>query len=163
MQFDIETFTYDEDWLRSMAQIEASCDEIGAGVDGVALGALIEHPADYSRVVAAQMLVLRVWQAWVSEWTLGVGTQSAQLKGRQLLLERLKTAESSLQKRLLSIVDEKYGQAQDEWQLTEVHQQAIRQTIESVLTPDDWNEIAKSACDRIHTQVIAHQTEALSA
>lgn len=86
MQFDLQSFTYDEEWLRSAAQIEDACDEIGASVSGVAIGSLLENPADYSRVIAAQMIVIRIWKLWVSEWSLGIGTKSAQMKGRQLLL-----------------------------------------------------------------------------
>lgn len=163
MQFDLETFTYDEDWLRSVAQIEEGCDSIGAGVNGAALGALIENPADYSRVIAAKMLVLQVWQDWVSEWALGIGTEAAYLKGRELLLERLETANQSVQDCLLKVVDEKHTHSHQEWRLTDVTQRTIRQLIKGVLTPEDWDAIASSACDLIHTQIITHPTEALSA
>lgn len=163
MQFDLESFTYDEEWLRSVARIEADCDDISAGVTGVALGRLLENPAGYSRMVAAQMLVLRVWKNWVSEWSLGIGTKAAQLEGRQLLLERLKAVEPSVQERLLAIADEKQRQPQGDWQLTADNEQIIRQVIGKALTDDDWNAIASMACARIRTQVIRHPAEALSA
>jgi len=163
MQFDLDSFTYDEEWLRSVAQIEDAYDDVSVGVSGAALGSLLENPADYSRVIAAQMLVIRVWKDWVREWSLGIGTESAQRKGRQLLLERLKTADADIQEQLLSLADEKHAQPQGEWQLTEAHQRTIRQAIESVFTKEDWSVIADSASNRIHDQVIIHPVEALSA
>ena len=133
------------------------------GVSGTALGSLLENPADYSRVIAAQMLVIRVWKDWVREWSLVIGTESAQRKGRQLLLERLKTADADIQEQLLSLADEKHARPQGEWQLTEAHQRTIRQAIEAVFTKEDWSVIADSARNRIHDQVIIHPVEALSA
>ena len=122
-------------------RLKIAYDDVSVGASGAALGSLLENPADYSRVIAAQMIVIRVWKDWVREWSLGIGTESAQRKGRQLLLERLKTVDADTQEQLLSLADEKYAQPQGEWQLTEAHQRTIRQAIESVFTKEDWSAI----------------------
>lgn len=87
------------------------------------------------------MIVIRVWKEWVREWSLGIGTESAQREGRRLLLERLKTPTADIQAQLLSLAAEKYAQPQGEWHLTDGHQQTIRQIIEAVFTQKDWAAI----------------------
>ena len=79
------------------------------------------------------------------------------------MTEHLKAATADIQKKLLQLADEKYAQPQGEWQLTDAHQQTIRQIIEAVFTQEDWDVIAASASDHIHAQVMVHPVEALSA
>jgi hypothetical protein len=82
MQFDWETFTYDEEWLREAVrqEDEAGCD-IAAGYDwGAHLGDVMANPEGYSHVTMLRSMVVQAWNRLVTEWDLGIGQEAAETK-----------------------------------------------------------------------------------
>lgn len=157
MQFDWETFTYDEEWLREAVrqEEEAGCD-IVAGYDwGAHLGEVMANPEGYSHFMMLRAMVTQAWKRLVAEWDLGIGREAAEAKGQELIFERLRRLQPAIQEKLMALLEAKLSEPQGEWEMTESVHAEIRAVLSQVLTQEDWSAIAASASDRIRHQVLA--------
>ncbi|MFZ4677307.1 MAG: hypothetical protein ACOYM4_16725 [Nodosilinea sp.] len=156
MNFDWETFTYDEDWLREAVRLEEEADcDVSAGYDwGTHLGAMMTNPEGYGHFTQVRSMVIQAWQQLVTEWNLGIGAEAAEAKGQALLLERLHQPKAEVQERLLALLEAKLSKPQGGWEMTEAVHAEIRVVFRKVLTQEDWQAIAASAGDRIYAQVL---------
>lgn len=164
MQFDWETFTYDEEWLREVVrqEEEAGCD-IAAGYDwGAHLGDVMANPEGYSHVTMLRSMVVQAWKRLVTEWDLGIGQEAAETTGQELILERLRHPQPAIQERLIALLEAKLSKPQGEWEMTEAVHAEIRAVLSQVLTQEDWSTIAASASDRIRHQVLAQDLAAVA-
>ena len=68
MNFDWETFTYDEDWLREAVRLEEEADcDVSAGYDwGTHLGAMMTNPEGYGHFTQLRSMVIQAWQQLVT-------------------------------------------------------------------------------------------------
>lgn len=164
MQFDWETFTYDEEWLREAVrqEEEAGCD-IAAGYDwGAQLGNVMANPEGYSHFVMLRSMVMQAWKHLVAEWDLGIGQEAAETKGQELIFERLRHPQPAIQERLIALLEAKLSKPQGAWEMTEAVHAEIRAVLSQVLTQEDWSAIAASASDRIRHQVLAQDLAAVA-
>ncbi|MEM1279747.1 MAG: hypothetical protein AAGG53_06905 [Cyanobacteria bacterium P01_H01_bin.152] len=164
MQFDWETFTYDEEWLREAVrqEEEAGCD-IAAGNDwGAHLGNVMANPKGYSHFTMLRSMVTQGWKRLVAEWDLGVSREAAEAKGQELIFERLRDPQPAIQEKLIALLEAKLSRPQGEWEMTEAVHAEIRSVLSQVLTQEDWNAIAASASDRIRHQVLAQDLAAVA-
>ncbi|MBD1930117.1 hypothetical protein H6F74_28430 [Trichocoleus sp. FACHB-90] len=155
MEFNWESFTYDEGWLREAVRLEdeADCD-IEAGFDwGASLGALIAHPEAYSRLVRLRSMVMRSFGELLAEWNLGVGTYAATVCGRKLLMERLLHPAPEVQQQLLAMLEEDlaiFAGGSDSL----LDRSRLRELLRGVLTQQDWELIAAIAGDCVRERVM---------
>jgi hypothetical protein len=164
MQFDWETFTYDEEWLREAVrqEEEAGCD-IAAGYDwGAQPGNVLANPEGYSHFVMLRSMVMQAWKHLVAEWDLGIGQEAAETKGQELILKRLRHPQPEIQARLMTLLEAKLSKPQGEWEITEAVHAEIRAVLSQLLTQEDWSAIAASASDRIRHQVLAQDLAAVA-
>jgi len=164
MQFDWETFTYDEEWLREAVrqEEEAGCD-MAAGYDwGAQLGNFMANPEGYSHFVMLCSMVTQAWKHLVAEWDLGIGQEAAETKGQELIFERLRHPQPAIQERLIALLEAKLSKPQGAWEMTETIHAEIRAVFSQVLTQEDWSAIAASASERIRHQVLAQDLAAVA-
>jgi hypothetical protein len=163
MQFDWETFTYDEEWLREAVRIEEeSGGDISAGPDwGTHLGAVMANPQGYSHFAQLRSMVMQAWKQLVSEWDLGVGAAAAEAKGQALILERLHQPEPDVQEALLSLLEAKLSKPQGEREMNQTVHEEIRGVFKKVLTPEDWKAIAESVSHSVYAQVLQQEVAAV--
>jgi hypothetical protein len=164
MQFDWETFTYDEEWLREAVrqEEEAGCD-IAAGDDwGAHLGNVMANPRGYSHFTMLRSMVMQTWKRLIAEWDLGIGREAAEVKGQELIFEHLRDPQPAIQDKLITLLEAQLSKPQGEWEMTEEVHVEIRAVLSRVLTQEDWNAIAASASDRIRHQVLAQDLAAVA-
>jgi hypothetical protein len=98
----------DPQWLEAAARLEdeANCD-ISAGRDwGDQLGKMLSNPSGYSQHERLRSLVFRELRQLLSECNLGVGLSAAQLAGKALIIQRLRSPSVEIQNRLMAILAE---------------------------------------------------------
>lgn len=155
MEFDWESFTYDEEWLIEAVRLEdeADCD-IGAGVDwGASLSAFIANPEGYSQLARLRSMVMREFGELLAEWNLGVGTPAAVACGRRLLMERLHAPSPEVQEQLLAVLES------DLMNIPKANgsvstRPRLHMLLRGILTPEDWQLIAATAGDYVREQVM---------
>ena len=156
IQLNWDTFTYDEAWLREVARQEEDADcDISAGYDwGTHLGEYLTNPQGYNQFAHLRSMVKQAWQQLVLDWDLGIGTETAVVKGQERLIARLHQPPKEVQETLLALLEAKLSQPQGKWEMTEAVHAEMREVFSQVLTQEDWQAIATSARDRIYAQVL---------
>ena len=158
MQFDWETFTYDEEWLREAVRIEEEANyDIGAGYDwGASLGAFMANPREYSHFARLRSIVMREFQELLADWNLGIGSEAALACGRALLMERLQHPTLEVQEQLLAVLEEDLASPQGE-ERPKPLRAGVKGLLRSVLTQADWELIAASAGNSVRAQIIVER------
>ncbi|WP_017301540.1 hypothetical protein [Nodosilinea nodulosa] len=149
----------DDAWFEAAARREESVDcEALAGYGwGSHLGSVMANPQGYSHFAELRSMVMQAWQQLVTEWNLGIGTETAEAKGQELILARLHQPEAEIQETLMALLEAKLSKPQGEWEMTEAVHTEIRAVLGKVLTQDDWKAIAESASHDIYAQVVRHE------
>ncbi|MEQ9238679.1 hypothetical protein [Coleofasciculus sp. E2-BRE-01] len=153
MQFDWQTFTYDEEWLREAVRLEAEADcDISAGFDwGANLGAVMANPENYSQLVRLRSIVLQAFKELLADWNLGVGADAALVCGRELLMERLLHPTPNVQEQLLAVLEEDLTTSPGDSQTLRA---GLPEVLRDILTPEDWERIAVTAGNYVREQVV---------
>lgn len=157
--FDFMDLLEDDAWFEASARREESVDcEALAGYGwGSHLGSVMGNPQGYSHFSQLRSVVMQTWKQLVTEWNLGIGTESAEAKGQELILARLHQPAAEVQETLMVLLEAKLSKPQGEWEMTETVQAEIRAVLAKVLTQDDWKAIAESASHHIYAQVLRHE------
>jgi hypothetical protein len=140
----------DPQWLQAAARLEdeANCD-IGAGRDwGDQLGKMLANPAGYYQHERLRTLVFRELRQLLAESDLGVGLKAAQSVGKALIIQRLRSPSTEIQNQLMAVLDEDQASAQD-IPLSASARESLRQTIQAVLLPEDWETISTAAASAL--------------
>lgn len=155
MQFDWETFTYDEEWLREAVRIEEEANyDIGAGYDwGASLGAFMANPREYSHFARLRSILMREFQELLADWNLGIGSEAALACGRALLMERLQHPTLEVQEQLSAVLEEDLASPQGEERPKPLRAE-VKELLRNVLTQADWELIAASAGNSVQKQVM---------
>jgi hypothetical protein len=140
----------DPQWLQAAARIEdeANCD-ISAGRDwGDQLGKVLSNPAGYYQHERLRTLVFRELRQLLTECDLGVGLKAAQSVGKALIIQRLRSPSVEIQSQLMAVLAEDQASAQD-IPLSASARESLRQVIQAVLLPEDWETISTAAASAL--------------
>lgn len=151
---DLMAQLQDPHWALEMARVEeeAHC-QISAGPEfGLHLGQFMADPYGFHQLQQLQSLVLHEFQRLLADGNLGVGADAAWSVGKQRLLMRLKQPIPDIQSKFKLVLAEDLATAQGS-PLSAEAQAILQQTIYTVLTPDDWNDIAIAAANAVQNHV----------
>lgn len=163
MQFDWNTFTYDDEWLREAVRIEAQVNgNVGAGrMDwGARLGDVVANPHSHIYAARLQSRLFAALAQLLAAWNLGIGLEGAQRCGQQCLLSRLHQPAPEIQAQLLTLLEAELTlpQAGPNSSIS-LDAMAMDTLLKTLLTPQDWEAIATAAGESVRTHVI-HKVEA---
>lgn len=131
----------------------ANC-EIGAGILDNQLGRALSDPAGFYQQQQLKTLVFRGLRELLAECDLGAGLSTAETVGKQRLNERLQYPSEDVQQQLLAVLNETLLAEQDV-PLSETAQSNLRQLIQTVLSPADWDAISAAATQSIQQHLRA--------
>ncbi|BAY41939.1 hypothetical protein NIES2111_63350 (plasmid) [Nostoc sp. NIES-2111] len=152
----------DEEYLRQAAQAEdAVGGNIGAGLDwGSAFGDLMLNFELLGRLTTLRISLNKEVRLLINNWNLGATTKIAVKAAREKILEKLRLPTPEIRQHILLTLgnDELYGEEFIS------NREILRELLELLLTPQDWETIAAVAADSLKQQII-HQAiaEKLSA
>jgi hypothetical protein len=127
---------------------EANCD-ISAGRDwGDQLGKVLSNLAGYYQHEWLRTLVFRELRQLLAKCDLGVGLKAAQQVGKALIIQRLRSPSLEIQSQLIAVLAEDQASAQD-IPLSASARESLRQTIHTVLLPEDWETISTAAASAL--------------
>jgi hypothetical protein len=161
--FNFMDLLEDDAWFEAAVRREESveCEALAGYGWGTHLGAMMANPQSYGHFAQLRSMVMQAWKQLVTEWDLGIGAEAAEVKGQELILERLHQPEPDIQEMLLALLEAKLSKPQGEWEMTEAVHAQIRGVLGKVLTQEDWRAIAESARDRIYAQVLQQELVAV--
>jgi hypothetical protein len=140
----------DPQWLQAAARLEdeANCD-ISAGRDwGDQLGKVLSNPAGYYQHERLRTLVFRELRQLLAECDLGVGLKAAQSVSKALIIQWLRSPSTEIQNQLMAVLAEDQASAQD-IPLSAAALESLRQVIQAVLLPEDWETISTAAASAL--------------
>lgn len=152
----------DEKCLRQAVQAEELVGgNIGAGLDwGSAFGDLMLNFELLGRLTTLRISLNKEVRLLLNDWNLGTATKIAVKTARDRILEKLRLPTPEVRQSLILILrnDELYGKEFIS------NREVLRELLELLLTPQDWETIAVVAADSLKQQII-HQAigEKLSA
>ena len=157
--FNFMDLLKDNAWFEAAVRREESVQSEALAGDGwgTHVGAVMANPKGYSHFAQLRSMVMQAWKQLVTEWNLGIGTETAEAKGQELIMARLHQPEPEVQETLMALLEMKLSKPQGEWEMTEAVHTQIRHVLVKVLTPEDWQAIAASARDRIYAQVLKQE------
>ncbi|MEA5569221.1 hypothetical protein [Anabaena sp. UHCC 0399] len=152
----------DEAWLRQAVQAEELVGgNIGAGLNwGSAFGDLMLTGELLGRLTTLRISLNKEVRLLINDWNLGAATKIAVKTARERILEKLRLPTPKVRQHIVMILgrDELYGEEFIS------NREVLRESLEILLTPQDWETIAVVAADSLKQQII-HQAggEKLSA
>jgi hypothetical protein len=111
---------------------------------GDQLGKVLSNPYGYSQHERLRSRVFRELRQMLTECNLGVGLEAAQSVGKALIIQRLRSPSAEIQNQLMAVLAEDQASAQD-IPLSATALESLRQVIQTVLLPEDWDTIAMAA------------------
>ncbi len=106
----------------------------------------------YDHYMQVRSMVLRGFAALLREANLGVGHEPALKCGKPLVFERMMSASTGVQARVLALIDWNYIGPKTE--LTPHRMAILKAVFHEVMTDDDWQQIANAATRQIQQQVM---------
>ncbi|UKP01001.1 hypothetical protein [Nostoc sp. UHCC 0870] len=152
----------DETWLRQAVESEELVGgNIGAGLNwGSAFGDLMLTGELLGRLTTLRISLNKEVRLLINDWNLGTATKIAVKTARERILEKLRLPTPKVRQHIVMILgrDELYGEEFIS------NREVLRESLEILLTPQDWETIAVVAADSLKQQII-HQAigEKLSA
>ncbi|BCL39770.1 hypothetical protein [Nostoc sp. MS1] len=152
----------DKEYLRQAVQAEELVGgNIGAGLDwGSAFGDLMLNFEIMGRLTTLRVSLNKEVRLLLNDWNLGSATKIAVKAAREKILEKLRLPTPEVRQHILLTLgnDELYGEEFIS------NREILRELLELLLTPEDWETIAAVAADSLKQQII-HQAiaEKLSA
>ncbi|HEY9798822.1 MAG TPA: hypothetical protein V6D25_00570 [Leptolyngbyaceae cyanobacterium] len=152
----------EEEYLRQVVQAEDVVgSNIGAGLDwGSAFGDLMLNFELMGRLTTLRISLNKEVRLLLNDWNLGTPTKIAVKTARERILEKLRLPTPEVKQSLILALrnDELYGEEFIS------NREILRELLELLLTPQDWETIAAVAADSLKQQII-HQAiaEKLSA
>lgn len=144
----------DETWLKQAVQAEELVGgNIGAGLNwGSAFGDLMLNFELLGRLTTLRISLNKEVRLLLNEWNLGTATKIAVKTAREIILEKLRLPTPEVRQNILITLenDELYGEEFIS------NQDILRELLELLLTPQDWEAIAAVAADALKQQII-HQ------
>jgi hypothetical protein len=92
--------------------------------------------------------VFRELRQLLAECDLGVGLKAAQSAGKALIIQRLRSPSAEIQSQLMAVLAEDQASEQD-IPLSAAALESLRQVIQTVLFPEDWEAISAAAASAI--------------
>jgi hypothetical protein len=155
MEFDWQTFSYDEEWLNTAVQLEQSSGwdgEVGVWLSQRQPSAVATPNQVQSMMaqVRLQSILFSELQHWISSWNLGMALEDSLNCARRRLRAHLAEPTEVQQAYLTALLAEDAAQPAQ----LPIRMQAIEQ-IKAMLTPQDWQAIAQAEAQSIQEQVMA--------
>ncbi|WP_414546256.1 hypothetical protein [Nostoc sp. CCY0012] len=142
----------DEEYLRQAVEAEELVGgHIGAGLDwGSAFGDLMLTGELMGRLTTLRISLNKEVRLLLNDWNLGTATKIAVKTARERILEKLRLPTPEIRQSLLLALrnDELYGE-----EFISNHK-ILRELLELLLTPQDWETIAAVAADSLKQQII---------
>ncbi|BCL40034.1 hypothetical protein [Nostoc sp. MS1] len=142
----------DEEYLRQAVQAEELVGgNIGAGLDwGSAFGDLILTGELLGRLTTLRVSLNKEVRLLLNDWNLGSATKIAVKAARERILEKLRLPTSEVRQHILLTLgnNELYGEEFIS------NREILRELLELLLTPQDWETIAAVAADSLKQQII---------
>jgi hypothetical protein len=154
MQFDKQTLLYDAEWIQEASQLEAKFGfdgEIGAWL----LNRLQVEPPTQDQVSGMMKMVrlneifLVELRLWMEGWNLGVALEDTLLCARQKVRSHLFSPTPDQ----LDFLNRLLEEDQDRKNTTYSRSQVVSQ-IQSMLSSEEWAEIAQVASQSVHQHVL---------
>jgi hypothetical protein len=144
----------DEEYLRQAVEAEELVGgNIGAGLDwGSVFDDLMLNFELMGRLTTLRISLNKEVRLLLNDWNLGTATKIAVKTARERILEKLRLPTPKVRQSLLLALrnDELYGEEFIS------NQEILRELLELLLTPQDWETIAAVAADSLKQQII-HQ------
>ncbi|MBD2492578.1 hypothetical protein [Aulosira sp. FACHB-615] len=146
----------DEAWLRQAVEAEELVGgNIGAGLNwGSAFGDLILNFELLGRLTTLRISLNKEVRLLLNNWNLGTATKIALVAARERILEKLRLPTPQVKQLVLTTLgkDELYGEEFIS------NREVLRELLEVLLTPQDWEMIAAVAADSLKQQIIHQAT-----
>ncbi|MBH8576095.1 hypothetical protein I8752_24495 [Nostocaceae cyanobacterium CENA369] len=141
-----------ETWLRQAVEAEElACSNIGAGLNwGSAFGDLILNFELLGRLTILRISLNKEVRLLISDWNLGTATKIAVKTARERIVEKLRLPTPEVRQHILVTLgnDELYGEEFIS------NRKILRELLDLLLTPQDWETIAAVAADSLKQQII---------
>jgi len=151
MNFDWDTFTYDETWLRQavQAEVESGCDIQVGGKPAIA--STVRSPQLQAQLHKVKILSILFNELHVllQQADLGSATEAAFVRGRQLIQVQLSQLSSEHQAYFEALVVEDATTSENHPLRSQLTHVLCR-----LLSPADWQEIAQAAMGSLQSHLL---------
>jgi hypothetical protein len=155
MNFDWQTFNYDDEWLNAAIQLERESGwdgEVGVWLAQrqTAAPATPDQAKSMMVQVRLQSILFGELREWMNHWNLGMALDDALTCARQRVRSHLAEPTEAQQAYFDALLEEDAVKTEHK----PVRAQAIQQ-LQAILTEEDWGAIAQAAAQSVQKQVMS--------